>query len=159
MVRGVLIPAADSHDLTAYEAVELEDYQRAVGGGIEAVDLPPFDSTLFVNEEGLLRGLPFNRRATFLWWFHVPSVRNQARLVGDALLVGLPDEAGEMTDLPDGALRSLLSDELWGLELRDGPTEAWSRDPSGEQSYIEAVVWSVLVSEVSDAETRLVRRQ
>ncbi|MDQ1206229.1 DUF3846 domain-containing protein [Microbacterium sp. SORGH_AS_0862] len=158
MVRGVLIPAADGRDLTAYEAVELEDYQRAVGGWIEAVDLPAFGSTLFVNEEGLLRGSPFNRRATFLWWFHVPRARNQARLVGDALLVGLPDKAGEMTDLPDDALRSLLSDELWDLELRDGPTEVWSRDPSGEQSYIEAVVWSVLVSEVSDAETRLVRR-
>lgn len=158
MVRGVLIPAADSHDLTAYDAVGLEDYQRAVGGWIEAVDLPAFGSTLFVNEEGLLRGLSFNRRATFLWWFHVPRARNQARLVGDALLAGLPDEAGEMTDLPDDALRSLLSDELWGLELREGPTYEWSRDPSGGQRYIEAVVWSVLVSEVSDAETRLVRR-
>jgi hypothetical protein len=159
MVRGVLIPAIDSHDLTACDAVELGDYQRAVGGWIEAVDLPAFGSTLFVNEEGLLRGLPFNRRATFLWWFHVSSARSHARLVGDALLVGLPDEAGEMTDLPDDALRSLLSDELWHLELRDAPGEAWSRDPSGGQSYIEAVVWSVLVSEVWDAETRLVRRQ
>jgi hypothetical protein len=67
MVRGVLIPAADSRDLTDYEAVELVDYQRAVGGWIEAVDVPAFGSALFVNEEGLLRGLPFNRCATFLW--------------------------------------------------------------------------------------------
>ncbi|MDR6200728.1 hypothetical protein QE374_002637 [Microbacterium sp. SORGH_AS428] len=112
-----------------------------------------------MNEEGLLRGLPFNRRATFLWWFHVPSARNEARLVGDALLVGLPEGDGEATDLPDAALRALLSDELWHLELRHGPTETWSRDPSGGQSYIEAVVWSVLVSDISDAEVRLVRRQ
>jgi hypothetical protein len=157
MARGVLIPAADSHDLTAYDVVGLEDYQRAVGGWIEAVDLPAFGGTLFVNEEGLLRGLPFNRRATFLWWLHVPRARNQARLVGDGLLVGLPDGAGQMTDVPDDALRALLSDELWHLELRDGPTEACSRDPSGGQSYIEAVVWSVIVSEVSGAEARLVR--
>lgn len=109
-------------------------------------------------EEGLLRGLPFNRRATFLWWFHVPRARDQARLVGEALLVGFPDEAGEMTDLPDVALRALLSNELWHLELRDGPTEAWSRDPSGGPSYIEAVVWSVRVNEVADAAMRLVRR-
>lgn len=158
MVRGVLIPAADSHDVTAYDAVELEDYQRAVGGWIEAVDLSAFGSTLFLNEEGLLRGLPFNRRATFLWWFHVPSARNQARLLGDALLVGLPDEAGEMTDLPIETRRALLSDDLWHLELRDTPGDAWIRDPSGGQTYTEAVVWSVLVREVSDAETRLVRR-
>lgn len=159
MVRGVLIPAADRRDFTAYDAVGLEDYQRAVGGRIEAVDLPAFRSTLFVNEEGLLRGLPFNRRATFLWWFHVPRARNHARLVGDALLVGLRDETGEMTDLPAVALRALLSDELWHLELRDAPGEVWIRDPSGGQSYIEAVVWSVLVSEVSDAEMRLVLRR
>jgi hypothetical protein len=158
MVRGV-IPAVDSHDLTACDAVELEDYQRAVGGWIEAVDLPAFGSTLFVNEEGVLRGLPFNRRATFLWWFHVPDARKQARLVGDALLVGLPDADGEATDLPDVALRALLSDELWHLELRGGPDDAWSRDPSGKQSYIEAVVWSVLVGEAIDAELRLVRYQ
>lgn len=159
MVRGVLIPATDSRDLTAYEAIELEEYQRAVGGWIETVDLPAFGSTMLVNEEGLLRGLPFNRRATFLWWFHVPSARSRARLVGDALLVGLPDEDGEATDLPDGALRALLSGELWHLELRDAPGETWNRDPSGGQTYIEAVVWSVLVSEVSNAETKLVRRR
>jgi hypothetical protein len=63
-----------------------------------------------------------------------------------------------VTDLPDAPLRALLSDELWQLEVRNDPNETWSRDPSGGQSYIEAVVWGVLVSDVSDAETKLVRR-
>ncbi|MBZ4486728.1 DUF3846 domain-containing protein [Microbacterium sp. cx-55] len=71
MAHGILIPASDRIDLTRYEARELADYQLAVDGWIEAVDVAPFGCTLFVNEDGHPRGLPFNRRATFLWWFHV----------------------------------------------------------------------------------------
>ncbi|WP_153001288.1 DUF3846 domain-containing protein [Microbacterium testaceum] len=53
MVQGIIIPADNTAALRTAMLDSLEDYQRAVGGWIEAVDLPTFGSTLFVNEEGL----------------------------------------------------------------------------------------------------------
>ena len=87
MVRGIIIPVNNSASLTGTTFETLEDYQQAVGGWIEAVDIPDLGVTMYVNEEGLVRELPFNRRATFLWRFHVPQAR-EARLVGDVARAG-----------------------------------------------------------------------
>ena len=55
----------------------LEEAQAVVGGYIEPVYLPG-KRVLYVNEEGLLHGLPLNERA---------SIVGGRVLVGDALLV------------------------------------------------------------------------
>lgn len=80
MVQGIIIPADNSASLTVATFETLEDYQQVVGGWIEAVDIPDLGVTIYVNEEELIRDLPFNRRATFLWRFHVPQAREQSAL-------------------------------------------------------------------------------
>ena len=65
------------------QTVTLEQLQRAVGGYIEAV--PGTRSRAYCNEEGRLRGLAFNRRA---------SLRFQQMLVGDVVEL----EAGDRQD-------------------------------------------------------------
>ncbi|WP_396653769.1 DUF3846 domain-containing protein [Microbacterium sp. ARD31] len=66
VVRGLLIPSGED-PIEERTLASLPDYQKAVGGWIEAIDLPDVGITIYVNEEGLLRQLPFNPRATFLW--------------------------------------------------------------------------------------------
>lgn len=107
MVQGIIVPADNTAPLRTAMLESLEDYQRAVGGWIEAVDIPDLGVTMYVNEEGLVRDLPFNRRATFLWRFHVPQARD-ARLVGDVSVVGLTDSEGENTKLPSELKRRLI---------------------------------------------------
>ncbi|MBZ4488089.1 DUF3846 domain-containing protein [Microbacterium sp. cx-55] len=128
MVRGILIPAAEQRDPELRSFAMLEDYQAAVGGWIEAVDVPGLGVTMYVNEMGLIRGLPFNRRATFLWWYHLPSVRNQARLAGDAILVGWPDPEGNNTDAPREVERHVLGGGFHRVQLRDEGMEEWRDD-------------------------------
>lgn len=91
MVTGIVVPAEGDLPLEQRDFARLEDYQAAVDGWIETVDLPSIGVTIFINEEGLIRQLPFNSRASFPWWYHVPEARQKAMLVGDALLVGMPD--------------------------------------------------------------------
>lgn len=109
MVQGIVIPADAESPLRRRDFARLEAYQAAVGGWIEAVDLLNFGVTIYVNEEGLLRHLPLNSRASFLWWYHVPEMRQKAMLVGDAVPIGLPDRNGNSTDLPDAVREILLS--------------------------------------------------
>jgi hypothetical protein len=94
------------------DLANLEDYKRCVDGYIEAVVVPDLDVTIYVNEEGLLRRLPFNSRASFLWWYYEPAAR-ESLLVGDVVIVGWPDVDGESTDLPETSL------------LADGTRRAW----------------------------------
>ncbi|GGF18451.1 DUF3846 domain-containing protein [Subtercola lobariae] len=112
MPTGIFIPADDSVELTLREFSSLPDYQTAVGGFIEAVDLvqPRFAlSTLIMNEEGKLDGLPINKRATLLLWIHQPALRFRDEIVGDAILVGTANIRGGYSDVPP-RLRSLLFD-------------------------------------------------
>lgn len=63
----------------------LEEMQQAVGGYIEMVHLPS-GRVLVVNEEGLLKGLPENPRASMLWQTEF-GVAN-GNIVGAALVCG-----------------------------------------------------------------------
>ena len=147
MVQGIIIPASDAKNIQAVELADLEDYQRTVGGWIEALDVLSFGCTMFLNEEGLIRGLPYNRRATYLWWYHVPEARGQARLAGDAVLVGLPAHDGRTTDVPPAARDLLLGSALCQVELQRLNSDRWRAAPSEPQSYIEAVVGATLMME------------
>ena len=81
---AVVFRASGSVEVKAFSSPEmpLEWLQNAVGGWIEivrGVGLPD-GGLLVVNEEGLLRGLPFNPVASFLY-----SAGN-APIVGDAVV-------------------------------------------------------------------------
>ena len=136
MVQGIIIPADNTAPLTASRLDSLENYMRAVGGWIEAVDIPDLGVTLYVNEEGLIRDLPFNRRATFLWRFHVRQARN-ARLVGDVAVVGLTDDEGENTELPSDLRRRLLKPGVYRVRTREQGKTRWHEEPIDRDDYLE----------------------
>ena len=75
----------------------LHDYQVAVDGYIECVDTNPLFS-MYVNEEGLLKGLPRNL---------IASVLSTAFIVGDVAIVGKADRFGNTKPLSAPALRFL----------------------------------------------------
>ncbi|NYF28101.1 DUF3846 domain-containing protein [Microbacterium sp. JAI119] len=147
MVQGIVIPADAESPLELRNFAQLEDYQVAVGGWIEAVDLLDFGVTIYVNEEGLLRHLPINSRASFLWWYHVPEARQKAMLVGDAVLIGLPGRDGNNTDLPTAVRELLLSPRCYGVEVRTVGDAAWCRNETIYPDYWEAIVWAMVLLE------------
>ena len=73
------------------------------------MDIEQLQLSVYVNEEGLLRDLPFNERITSLWWAFVPEVRFRAWLVGDVVIFGHPDLDGNTLDIPDPMLRRICN--------------------------------------------------
>jgi hypothetical protein len=72
-----------------------ETIKENVGGWLEIAPTPGSPFVMFCNEHGKLDGLPFNPRANRL--------ANRYRdwedpLMGDVVLVGLPDNEGENTE-------------------------------------------------------------
>lgn len=152
MVQGIVIPADAESPLEQRDFARLEDYQAAVGGWIEAVDLHDLGVTIYVNEEGLLRQMPFNSRASFLWWYHVPEARQTTMLVGDAVLIGLPDRKGDSTDVPREVQNRLLTATRYRIELKLAGESGWHRNPASFSDYWEALVWAmVLLERIHDA--------
>ena len=142
-MRALRIPTESEEPITALEVHQLEDYQAAVGGWIEPVDIPELGITIYVPEEGLILGLPLNSRATFLWWYFVSQVRQKAMLVGPALVVGLPDRNGDSTDVPTEIAERFLNPGKWCVEVKlQGETD-WMQIPVTYTDYFEALVWAM----------------
>ncbi len=147
MVRALHIPTEADEPIVEVEVHALEDYQAAVGGWIEPVDIADLGVTVYVHEEGLVLGLPFNSRATFLWWYYVPEARQKAMLVGPALVVGLPDRNGDSTDIPRDTAELLSQPGKWRVEARPKAEPDWIQIPGSYDDYFEALVWAMVTLE------------
>lgn len=177
MVTGLFIPADAEQHLEIREVTGLGDLQEAVDGWIEAVDIPQFGVTIYVNEEGLVRRMPFNSRASFLWWHHEPRSR-RSMLVGDAILVGLRDDVNDYSDVPSTVLDLLTTIQPFAVMFAssralDSTTEArishlmlplaagdtrWLVSGAQYEDYFTAAAWAVVLANIwSDAgEIRIV---
>ncbi|KEP72827.1 hypothetical protein HR12_39880 [Microbacterium sp. SUBG005] len=103
---------------------------------------------MYVNEEGLIRHLPYNRRATFLWRFHVPHARD-GRLVGDVAVLGLTDDEGENSELPNELRRRLLEPGVYRVRTRERGGGCWYEEPIDRDDYVETVIWAALLQDIS----------
>jgi hypothetical protein len=102
MTAGVIITAEG--EVTYRDIGDLADYQAIVGGSIEAVGLSD-GSPMYVNEEGMVHGLPVNRLATLVCAL---GHRDVGVLRGHVVIVGPPDLHGVSADLTDH-VRTLVS--------------------------------------------------
>lgn len=75
MVQGIVVPVDTNEPLREIDTAQPDAIARAVGGLVEAVDLYDLGVTVCVNEAGLLQSLPWNRRASLFWSYHVPAAR------------------------------------------------------------------------------------
>lgn len=111
MKKALVIPADELEAVRVITFIEGDDgdelnlMQSAVGGYIQIVpcDYSPALS-LFVDEEGKLKGSPVNVRATK---FCTRTFQGQDVICGDALIMGNVDSAGETLGLSDEWLQQL----------------------------------------------------
>lgn len=143
MVTGVIIPADETLALSQQEFNDLHDYQRAVGGLIEAIDLDSPAMTFFANDEAKLIGLPINRRATILWWLHSPHVYGYDVLAGDAVLVGQPDLHGDTQSAPAEFISLLMDTPAYKVEVQtSGPDTPWCGNGRRFEDYFSAAIYA-----------------
>lgn len=147
MVQGIVIPVDTDEPLGEIDTAQPDAIARAVGGLMEAVDLYEIGVTVYVNESGLLQHLPFNSRASFLWWYHVPRTRQRSMLVGGAVIVGLPDEGGSDTEVPATIRELLLLEARYCVEVRLAGEHGWRLGLPIRLDYWEAIMWAMLLLE------------
>lgn len=99
---------------------ELKNYQDFVEGNIECVRIKK-NLIMIVNDEGLIRKLPENIIATFLYW----SIHGKAvtPICGNVILAGLDPENEEFCNIPIGEAMQIvyLSRKLRDMETSEDP--------------------------------------
>jgi hypothetical protein len=162
-INSIVIPAEEEQplDQRQLKPASVADYQELVGGYIEAVDLTHPPARMYVNEEGKVRGMPMNRRATMLLWMHNKSFRYGDIIAGDAFIVG-PDRGGNDTAISDEYMQLLFGAQSFHIEVQmQGGQERrqmwpfeswyeaygfalqWALGPEGRQRLDVADIWVV----------------
>lgn len=90
-MKSIIILAPDGHVIVApiRNGITLKMLQDLVGGYIETVPAKPEGTVLIVNEEGKLRGMAYNTRATNisrLYGGNIVGVAVMCRAEGEELL-------------------------------------------------------------------------
>lgn len=147
MVTAIVIPADGEEPLREIDTSEPDAVGIAVGGFMEAVDIVDLGITVYVNESGLLQHLPFNGRVSFLWWYHVPAARRHAMLVGDAVIVGLPDDHGADTEVPVATRELLLTEADYIVEIRLAGQYEWQVGLPVRLDFWDGLMWATLLLE------------
>jgi hypothetical protein len=100
MPTGVVIDPEGHVTVTSIDGLPM--MQHIVGGYIE-LRTTPAGNSMYLNEEGKLKMLPYNPLATAL------SGLQGDFIVGTVLLLGPPDGEGDDTDLPQDVIDALRS--------------------------------------------------
>ena len=102
-MKALKITAGYGHTFTM-EAVEINGYDELKsqldGGWIEGLRLSD-DCFAYIDEEGKMKGLPFNAVATELCGRLQTGLGQGDFISGTMIVVGAPDENGDDTDCPD----------------------------------------------------------
>jgi len=90
--------------LDTMEVVEINGYDELKaqldGGWIEGLRLSD-DAFAYVDEEGIMKGLPYNAVATELCTRLKTGLQQGDFIKGTMIVVGAPDDNGDETDCPD----------------------------------------------------------
>jgi hypothetical protein len=110
MLSAIVIPADEQLPLRLeeFDTDDLDARQRLVGGSYEILRLQRPAANLYVNEDGKLLHLPGNERATLLLWMHNRAFHQWDVIVGDAFILGDPDEDGNATSAPQELIDLVL---------------------------------------------------
>jgi hypothetical protein len=144
-VNSIVIPA-DENSLLRRDRLlvtDIRDYQRVVGGSVQALNLEQPAAGLYCNEDGKLLNLPVNGRATLLWWMHSKRFRFHDAIVGDALLVGELDERGLDSDVPGELATLLLEATNMRVEIQIRGDEYWLKNQRRFHSWANAYAYAL----------------
>jgi hypothetical protein len=95
--RCLVLPPSGEARVDHVAPDDVKAMQKLVGGWLEGVGLPHWDSFMFVDEEGALKGDPLNMRASML---------ARRPIVGTAIVFG--DAGPEVTDVPQEVVREFV---------------------------------------------------
>ena len=87
-----------------------EDLKEHIGGWLEGLHLTD-DTFAYIDEEGKMKGLPYNVLATELCTDLQVGLAPTDFISGTMLIVGSPDSEGNETDVPDHILPKVINAE------------------------------------------------
>jgi hypothetical protein len=146
-VVAIVIPVdlTEPLRLEQIDPTDLNAYRRLVGeANIEVVNLEQPDASMYMDEEGKLKELEVNQRATAVAWTHQSALRNRRDpIVGPAFIVGAVDRRGNDKTTPPELIRLLTEPGSFQVELQMDEDPTWHKDGLRFDQVWDAYIYAV----------------
>lgn len=144
-ITGIVIPAELEQPVYTidYDRGDTKSMRETVGGPFDVVDTDDPAASVWLNDEGIINGLPQNVRATMFIWAGKPRLRGVQGYFGDTLVTGQPDEEGETTTVSGDILRLFFQTEQYKVEAKFKSEDDWRVDDSRFSNYWTALHWAL----------------
>jgi hypothetical protein len=146
-ITAIVIPVDLNEPLRLeqIDPADLNAYRRLVGeANIEVVSLEQPDASMYMDEEGKLKELEVNQRATAVAWTHQSGLRNRRDpIVGPAFIVGAVDKRGNDKTAPFQLIRLLTETGSFQVELQIEGDPTWHRDGTVFDVIWDAYIYAV----------------
>lgn len=129
----------NEHDVDAFRAI--------VDGPLQIVNLERPPASMYLNEEGKYNRLPVNRRATTLLSVHNAAFRGRDVICGTAFVVGVPDEHGDDTSVPDDLMDLLFNTPRYRVQMWTSAARQWGSDSLIFINWWEAYRYAVQLAD------------
>lgn len=146
-VRAIVIPVDTAEPLRVEEIdpTDLNAYRRLVGEGhIEAITLERPAASMYMDEEGKLKKLPVNERATAIAWCHQSGLRHrQDPIVGPAFIVGPADREGVDQTVPEDLVLLLMEAKRFRIQVQTEDDPKWYGNQNVYEHWLDAYIEAV----------------
>jgi hypothetical protein len=149
VITAIVIPVDPAQPIRQQhlEKRDVDAYRAIVGGNLQILNLERPPATMYLNEEGKYEGLRVNDRATALLSVHNSAFRGRDVIAGTAFLVGVPDQHGDDTSVPDDFVELLFNTPRYRVQMWTSAARQWGTDSLVFINWWEAYRYAVQLAD------------
>lgn len=145
MVTCIVIPHDPASPPLLRELTNVGEFQEAVGGWLELIELPSLGVTAYVNEAARREFAPVNCRAMAFWWLHTDDPSQNAIVLGDVVLMSTGEHNG---NVPDEVIHQIFDRQEFVIQARLHDEKVWLNTLARFDNVFDAGTWLMLFGTV-----------
>jgi len=145
MVRSIVIPHDPARSPRLRHLATAGDFQEAVDGWLEPIEMPAVGVTVYVNEAARREHYPINCRAMALWWLYSADPTQYPVFLGNAVLTSASDH-GDEGSLMERIIGDVFEQREFVVQVRPFGHTAWRDSLARFENVFDAATWCMLFS-------------
>lgn len=143
MVRSIVIPHDQARSPRLRHLASAEEFQAAVDGWLEPIEMPALGITVYVNEAARREHHPINCRAMALWWLYTADPTQYPVFLGDVVLTGMTesDEGGTLLEQIES---DIFEQREFIVQVKPRGQESWNDSFARFGNVFDAATWCML---------------
>jgi len=143
VVKSIVIPHDPARSPRLRHLASAEEFQTAVDGWLEPIEMPALGVTVYVNEAARREHHPINCRAMAIWWLYTADPTEYPIFLGDVVLTGTDNEEDE--SLLERIVGDIFEQREFVVQVKPYGRGPWHDSFARFENVFDAATWCMLL--------------